>query len=706
MGQGVGEGSNFLIANDAWFMPVVQKTGPDGCLYILDWYDRYHCYQDANRDPAGIDRLRGRLYRVVYKDYKPAGKFDLGKESDDELVKRLSIPNVYARETAQRLLTERISDMVRAQLSGAANADSIREITTNLHKLVFEDQNSGKARLHALWVLIGSNHLYSPQFEKLLNHHETVLRAWGVRALGNNLEYLSNHKIPEFRQFVMAPWATVHSKRVASLAKDGSFDVQLQVAIAACKLKGVESIPVLLDVLNYCGNDKLIPHIVWQNLHPLLEEKSGEFLAHLAKIDLEKSPNVVAMLPRVVDRILGTKQQNPDAIVSLVNLLGGTKENFHVCAQVLAALEAKVQSGELRGEQLQSLKHKLLPVMHKLEQNLDDHFGLGLRFQIAYLGATLKDEQGVQATRRILEISGLPAFHRIKALEALIAAGDTAVLDRVLDMVKKAESTTAFRGQAIAALGKLDSPKVAEVLLGAYTKLEPDVQPKAIDLLTQRSVWSKTLLGEIAAKKLPPSVLNVNQVRKLLASKDADLVKQVTKVWGTVRTDRNPQREQLVAEMRDLLKTTPGDPKAGRLHYNKICAQCHKMYGEGQDVGPDITSNGRSDFEQLLSNVFDPSLVIGAGYTATTVVTNNGQSLAGLVVEESPQRIVLKTQGGKIETIPRDNIDQVLRSKLSYMPEDVEKQLRPQEIADLFAYLCLDRPPEDPNARKIPGTPR
>jgi len=251
-----------------------------------------------------------------------------------------------------------------------------------------------------------------------------------------------------------------------------------------------------------------------------------------------------------------------------------------------------------------------------------------------------------------------------------------------------------------------DDPKVADILLAAYPKIEPELQPKAIDVLTQRAVWSKTLLGEIGAKKIPQSALNVNQVRKLLASKDAALVKQVTAVWGTIRTDRNPQREQLVAQMRDMLKQTPGDPKAGRLHYNKICAQCHKMYGEGQDIGPDITANGRSDFEQLLSNVFDPSLVIGAGYTATTVVNNSGQVFSGLLVEDSPQRIVLKTQGGKIETIARGDVDQVARGKLSYMPEDVEKQLRPQEIADLFAYLCLDRPPEDPKARKIPGTPR
>src|SRR5207244_4259928 len=254
--------------------------------------------------------------------------------------------------------------------------------------------------------------------------------------------------------------------------------------------------------------------------------------------------------------------------------------------------------------------------------------------------------------------------------------------------------------------GKLEDPKVAATVLKNYVTMEADLQPKAVDMLTQRAIWSRTLLAEIAAKRLTPNVLNVNQVRKLLASKDAELVKQVTKVWGTVRDGRNPEREKLVAQMRDLLKKTPGDPKAGRLHFNKICAQCHKLYGEGQDVGPDITSNGRSDFEQLLSNVFDPSLVIGAGYTATTVVTNRGQTIAGLVVEDSPQRIVLKTQGGKIETIPRGDVDQVLHSKLSYMPEDVEKQLQPQEIADLFAYLCLDRPPEDPKARKIPGTPR
>src|SRR5687767_11075936 len=104
---GSGE-PDFLSANDAWFMPVGQETGPDGSLYILDWYDRYHCYQDANRDADGIDRLKGRLYRVRYKDTPRAAGFDLTKESDEQLIERLNAGNDFIRSTAQRLLHERV----------------------------------------------------------------------------------------------------------------------------------------------------------------------------------------------------------------------------------------------------------------------------------------------------------------------------------------------------------------------------------------------------------------------------------------------------------------------------------------------------------------------------------------------------------------------------------------------------------------------
>ncbi len=85
-------------------MPVAQKTGPDGCLYVLDWYDQFHCYQDARRYPNEVERGKGRLYRVRYKDAPRAPAVDLSKETDEQLIARLGSPNVYFRDVAQRLL--------------------------------------------------------------------------------------------------------------------------------------------------------------------------------------------------------------------------------------------------------------------------------------------------------------------------------------------------------------------------------------------------------------------------------------------------------------------------------------------------------------------------------------------------------------------------------------------------------------------------
>jgi putative heme-binding domain-containing protein len=209
----------------------------------------------------------------------------------------------------------------------------------------------------------------------------------------------------------------------------------------------------------------------------------------------------------------------------------------------------------------------------------------------------------------------------------------------------------------------------------------------------------------VQQKKIDPSALNVNQLRKLLTSKDEELSKQVKAIWGTVREGRNPEREEVVQGMRQFLQKSRGDAKAGRLVFNNLCGQCHKIYGEGIDVGPDLTGNGRGSFEQLVSNVFDPSLVIGSAYQATTVQTTKGRTLSGLVVEDNDKRVVLKLQGGKLETIPRGEVEEISVSPVSLMPEGIEKQLKPREIADLFAFLALDKPPEDASARHIPGTP-
>ncbi len=375
--------------------------------------------------------------------------------------------------------------------------------------------------------------------------------------------------------------------------------------------------------------------------------------ASAAETDLSKAPRLAQMMPRVVERILGRRKTEPEMVLALFRLLSeGKSPDYKAAGQCLGVLAAKVQNGEINGEQSGALRQvfgsatcvncsrKTQPVRCDMDA--------------ALLAVSLKEPMGREVVRRCCQEKGQPESVRLRALEALIVATDDSVLDAAaVILADRKGQSLAFRGQVLAALGKLDDKHVSAIVLDAYERMEPDLQPKAIELLTQRPAWGMPLIQAIGAKKVPTGALNVNQVRKLLASKDAELVKQVKTLWGTIREGANPEREKIVKDMGAFLRQNRGDARAGAVVFKNLCGQCHKIHGEGFDVGPDLTGNGRASFDQLLSNVFDPSLVIGAAYQATTVQTTKGRTLTGLVVEDNARRIVLKLQGGKLEAIPR-----------------------------------------------------
>ncbi|MFV0446632.1 MAG: PVC-type heme-binding CxxCH protein [Planctomycetaceae bacterium] len=274
--------ADFLTANDSWFMPVVQTTGPDGCLYVLDWYDRYHCYQDANADPEGVDRGQGRLYRIAYQGHQNRKPTDLSALSNAELVDLLNGPNEYIRTTARRLLTERV------QPESAEFA--------SLFKRTLEESIPVDQRLRCLWTLCGIPNVPSGEPRQgfhericmeLLRSREPQLRAWAVRLLKDQRE-LSNEA----------------EDAVAAMASDPSPLVQLQVVVAAGKLKQVDPLPLLLTVLTSCGDDPIIPQIVWQNLHPLLTTRSADFLKLAKSYDLQQTPNLANLMPRILECVL------------------------------------------------------------------------------------------------------------------------------------------------------------------------------------------------------------------------------------------------------------------------------------------------------------------------------------------------------------------------------------------------------------------
>lgn len=856
---------DFLTANDAWFMPVVQKTGPDGCLYILDWYDRYHCYQDANRDPTGIDRLKGRLYRVRYngtsrsharqsvgevekpradpktKSNAPRSgergyeggrvypQMDLAKETDEQLIERLGANNDFIRWTATRLLQERAAKEVPPA------KDEVEVVRPKL-RAVFSKSNQDASThqlRHAFFAMIGSYSSESDNFDVIRDLGVTDLHpkfdkcmsAWWVRYMHGNRALAES----------FAPYR--NKQNLAGTTSTETSTVMLQEIIGLAKLPitATAKMDGFLWHLSQSKDDKLIPHIVWQNLHPNFEQHTNEFLKALQDGQYLKSKPVADLMPRVAERILGRQKFDAQPIGKLFALL--RDDHPPVGRQVLEVISAKVQSGELKGEKLDQLKAALAEPLTPLLNSGVSH---PLGGDAALLAVSWGDRRGLSQVRKTFATRGLAPELRLKALNALISAKDEDLLeilgkvleefekegrsngsdgqqskkdgrqyekdgrqyekdgrqyslstgeDRLKDghvLISTGESclkgcqvllksddfcltdsnillksddfsqsdrqlclkehkvtpperqiclletgtvsvanpknalSLEHKAQILAALGKMDDPRVAELVLARYPQLQPELQPAAIELLTQRASWAKQLLSQVGEKKIAATAINVNQARRIQALKDKELNDLLGRHWGQVRDTRNPDREKVVAEMKSLIRQKPGDPFAGEKVFKRVCAACHKIHGEGPDIGPDITSNGRNDFNQLLSNVFDPSLVIGAGYRVCTVVNKAGRVQSGLLVEDSSQRVVLKPAAvapaksgtsdvpvtvavGKLEIIPRDDIDEFKINELSLMPEGLEKQLTPQEIVDLFAFLILDKHPKEKSAKRLPG---
>ncbi len=329
--KGFGE-PDFMTANDVWFMPVAQKVGPDGCLYVLDWYDRYHCYQDAQADPKGIDRGHGRLYRVVYQERPKTESIEFAKQSNNNLVKLLTDDNLYNRQ--------------QAQLEFAERSIMMQDLTTA--KLLFEktldDSLPMKHRMHALWALIGSGRVPDQWLLQWLRSSDPVVRSWGVRTTGDK----------------QSRNATVHDQ-LSKLASDPDPRVRLQVAIAANKLfDSSTATDLLLSVLENSTPDAILPNVVWQNLLPhLIQER--ERVSDAMIQNATKHPLLATIGPRVASRwmsdVSSTVEEDEDILFlwSVFAVASSLAESHPAeAAATVDVIFDKVATGELRGDTLKT----------------------------------------------------------------------------------------------------------------------------------------------------------------------------------------------------------------------------------------------------------------------------------------------------------------------------------------------------------------
>jgi putative heme-binding domain-containing protein len=308
----------------------------------------------------------------------------------------------------------------------------------------------------------------------------------------------------------------------------------------------------------------------------------------------------------------------------------------------------------------------------------------GVRRLAGVVAVRFGDPRVLPQLRAFLADRDADIAKRQEALEALVSSRDEGtppVLHGLVD-------DPIMQRNATVALAAIPHDATPKVLLDAYEGLSDESRQAAIATLVSRPAWTLALLDAIDAEQLPRGDLSAFTVGRLAQSADAQVIAKLNQVWGTIRTtpeDRKGEFDKWRTAFKPAAMKS-ADLSHGREVFVKTCGSCHLLHGQGGRIGPDITGSNRADLEYLLANLLDPSAIVGRDYQTTTVITEDGRSIAGIVVKESPTSVTLQTPTEQV-TVPLDDIESRVLSPQSLMPENQLGQLKPEEARDLVAYL-------------------
>jgi putative heme-binding domain-containing protein len=272
-----------------------------------------------------------------------------------------------------------------------------------------------------------------------------------------------------------------------------------------------------------------------------------------------------------------------------------------------------------------------------------------------------------------------------RELAARLLGRDVAPLDDELKQLRKLlepQTPMPLQEAAIGVLKRLQQPEVADVLLSGWKGYAPGQRTQVLALLLSRLEWTRALLNALKDGTVSPAEIGAVERQKLRSNSDSGVRERAAGLF----TAGNPDRAKVVKDYQ-LALSLNGDAARGAVLFRANCVPCHRLNGEGFSVGPDLATVTSKPASELLTSILDPSRAIEANYTAYTAVTRDGRELTGIIGDETPNSITLRMPGGIQETILRSDLTRLTASKLSLMPEGFEIALKPQDIADLIAFI-------------------
>ena len=628
-------GEDAAFFDDPWFRGIELSYGPDGGVYVLDWSDIGECHEND-----GVHRSSGRIYKLTYGTPNKPAIADVAQLSDLELVKLQLHKNDWYVRTARRLLQERAA--AKKDLSAAKAA---------LVKL-FDDQLDVTRKLRAMWCLHSIDELDRQTLTAWLQHPEEHVRVWAVRLLADGNASGSSRVLE------------------ATAQRDASGLVQTYLASALQLLPVSERWKVALPLATKepFAHDPALPLLIWYGIEPAIPGESA-LAMHLAE-----ATRMPLLRRHIARRVTEDLDKAPEAVSRLVDSLLNRSDSF----ARLDILEGMSQA--LRGLRKATPPTNWPEVSSMLMAGPDKRVAAAAR----ELSVVFGDGRALDELRQIVTNNDADPKARRDALTVLVdnrAENLVPLLHNLSgDRLLAAE---AIRGLAV--YGHADSPKI---IVKQYSRLIPDARLEAITTLVSRPDYAAALLRALGEGAIPRGDVSAFHARQIHSFANAELDKQLATVWGELR-DTPAERRELMARYKKLLSPehiATANLPAGRKLFDKTCATCHVMYGQGKKVGPDLTGSNRKNLDYLLENIFDPSALVAADFKVSILVLTDGRVITGVIVEQNDRTLTVQTQQERM-TILRTDIDETKPTSVSLMPDAVTQSLTEQQVRDLIGYL-------------------
>ena len=624
------QASEFLASTDNWSRPAMIDTGPDGALWIADMYRRVieHTEWIPDSFEAEVDVRegsdQGRIYRVYPVGVEPRRVPNLAAMSPAELVAVLESPNGPQRDLAQQLLVHGGDHSVVARLEA-----------------LVETSQSPQARLHAIYTLDGLGALRAATILMAIADEHAELRRHAIRLAEPRLSAGDDDS------------AVLLAALIA--LKDDDPRVLLQLALtlgestdaSAGRKLGELAVPAQVDpFLEAAAISSALPH---------LDQVTGAIVEHLDTID-----DAAGAVAPLIASALGTDN---DATLARVLAAINTAEADGYADWQLVATADLIDRLADAGRSLETLRNGKHSALDGEVQRLSAILDLGRRIAAA-------------------DTSPLPA--RVQALALLAAEPDKLDADlELLASLLEPSAPTSLQLAAVERLGQLDDSRVPGLLLDPWATYTSSVRDEVLAPLFQRSGGLAALLDAVQDGRIDARDIDASRRQRLVTHNDDAIRQRAEKL---LRTGVSADRQKVVDAYRSQLPSS-GESVRGRAVFEKRCAACHRWQDTGHAVGPDLVALSDRSTEAMLIAVLDPNRAVESRYTAYTAITEAGRTYTGMLADETGGAITLLEQEDKRHVLQRSELEELTSSRMSLMPEGLEKDLPPQDLADVIALL-------------------